>query len=217
MCLSGKAGSIVATGNRKPVLPRYLSGKESACQCRRHRFFPGLGRTPGGGNSNLLQYCCLGNPKDREATVHGVSKSWTALSTHTHTDTHRPHLMCRGVRIKLGGSRDSCAPPLGDIFSEEVTTAQSTEILSTTRFRPLLTKKENKAQRGADSLLLHSSKGVLSEAHLSPDQVRGKRTQLYLEEKGHQLLRDLVCSLGPVKEFSTVYCDPHSQRLWHSQ
>ena len=28
---------------------------------------PGLGRSPGEGNGNLLQYSCLGNPMDREA------------------------------------------------------------------------------------------------------------------------------------------------------
>ena len=41
---------------------------------------PGLGRSPGEGNSNLLQYSCLENPMDREAwggIVHGVAKSWT--------------------------------------------------------------------------------------------------------------------------------------------
>ena len=38
---------------------------------------PGLGRSPGEGNGNSLQYACLGNPMDREAwwaTVHGVPK-----------------------------------------------------------------------------------------------------------------------------------------------
>ena len=37
----------------------------------------GLGRSPGGGNGNPLQYSCLGNPMDRGAwwaTVHGVTK-----------------------------------------------------------------------------------------------------------------------------------------------
>ena len=28
---------------------------------------PGLGRSPGGGNGNPLQYSCLGNPTDRGA------------------------------------------------------------------------------------------------------------------------------------------------------
>ena len=43
-----------------------------------------LGRSPGVGNGNPLQYSCLGNPMDREvwwATVHGVAESWTRLST----------------------------------------------------------------------------------------------------------------------------------------
>ena len=38
---------------------------------------PGLGRSPGKGNSNPLQYSCLGNPMGREAwwaSVHGVVK-----------------------------------------------------------------------------------------------------------------------------------------------
>ena len=41
---------------------------------------PGLGRFPGGGNGNPLQYSCLGNPMDRGAwwaTVHETAKSWT--------------------------------------------------------------------------------------------------------------------------------------------
>ena len=38
---------------------------------------PGLGKSPGEGNGNPLQFSCLGNPMDREtwwATVHGVAK-----------------------------------------------------------------------------------------------------------------------------------------------
>ena len=41
---------------------------------------PGLGRSPGGGHGNPLQYSCLENPMDRgawQAAVHGVAKSWT--------------------------------------------------------------------------------------------------------------------------------------------
>ena len=47
---------------------------------------PGLGRSPGGGNGNPLQCSCLENSMDRgawQATVHGVKKSQTGLSTHT--------------------------------------------------------------------------------------------------------------------------------------
>ena len=44
---------------------------------------PGLGRFPGVGNGNLLQYSCEESPMDRgacQATVHGVTKSQTRLS-----------------------------------------------------------------------------------------------------------------------------------------
>ena len=43
---------------------------------------PGLGRSPGGGHGNPLQYSCLENPMSRGAflaTVHGVTKSQTQL------------------------------------------------------------------------------------------------------------------------------------------
>ena len=42
----------------------------------------GLGRSPGGGHGNPLQYSCLENLMDWQAIVHGVAKSWTLLSTH---------------------------------------------------------------------------------------------------------------------------------------
>ena len=43
---------------------------------------PGLGRSPGDGNGNPLQYSCLENPVDGGilyAIVHWVAKSWTRL------------------------------------------------------------------------------------------------------------------------------------------
>ena len=43
---------------------------------------PGLGRSPGEGNGNPLQYYCLENSKDRGAwggTVHGIAMSRTQL------------------------------------------------------------------------------------------------------------------------------------------
>ena len=43
---------------------------------------PGSGRSPGGGNSNPLQYSCLENPMDRRAcraTDHRVAMSWIRL------------------------------------------------------------------------------------------------------------------------------------------
>ena len=74
--------------------PGGLSSKESAYNVGDSGLIPGQGKSPGGGNSNPLQYSCLGNSLDRgawRATVRGVTKSRTWLSTadsHTHTYTH---------------------------------------------------------------------------------------------------------------------------------
>ena len=63
--------------------PKWLSGKEPACQCRRWRSFsliPEFGRFPWGGHGNPLQYSCQGNPMDRgawRAPVRGVTESDT--------------------------------------------------------------------------------------------------------------------------------------------
>ena len=60
----------------------YSSGsdsKESASNAGDLGSIPGLGRSPGEGNGNPLQYSCLENPMDRiarRATVHRVTKSW---------------------------------------------------------------------------------------------------------------------------------------------
>ena len=66
--------------------PNGSVGKESACNAGDTGdagLIPGSGRSPGGGNDNLLQYSSLENPMDRgawRATVHGITKSQTRLS-----------------------------------------------------------------------------------------------------------------------------------------
>ena len=58
-------------------------GKEFACNAGDPGSIPGLGRSPGDGNGNPLQYSFLENSMNRGdwwATVHGVAKSWTHLS-----------------------------------------------------------------------------------------------------------------------------------------
>ena len=53
-------------------------GKASAWNVGDQGSIPRLGRSPGEGNGNPLQYSCLKNPMDRGAwwaTVHGVTKS----------------------------------------------------------------------------------------------------------------------------------------------
>ena len=76
----------------KEGFPGGSDDTESSCIARDPGVIPGLGRTPGEGNGNPLQYSCLENSTDRGAwwaAIHGVTKSWTRLSyTHTHTHTH---------------------------------------------------------------------------------------------------------------------------------
>ena len=60
--------------------PGGSDGKESACNAGDLDSIPGLGRSPGRGYGNSLQYSCLENSMDRGAwqvTVHGVAKSHT--------------------------------------------------------------------------------------------------------------------------------------------
>ena len=63
--------------------PGGSDGKESTCNSGDLGSMPGLGRSPGEGHGNALQYSCLRNPMDRgawRATVHGLTESRTRLS-----------------------------------------------------------------------------------------------------------------------------------------
>ena len=67
--------------------PRWLSGKEFTCQCRRHRrcrFHPWARKIPWRREWQPTPYPCQENPLDTGAwqtVVHEVAKSWTWLST----------------------------------------------------------------------------------------------------------------------------------------
>ena len=63
--------------------PWWLSGKESSCNAGVQSSAPRSGRSPGEGNGNPLQYSCLGNPMDREASVQ--------FSRSVVSDSLRPH------------------------------------------------------------------------------------------------------------------------------
>ena len=71
-------------------IPGGASGKQSACQCRRHKrrgFDPWVRKIPWRRAGNPLQYSCLENPMDRGAwwvTVHSVAKlDTTEVTWHT--------------------------------------------------------------------------------------------------------------------------------------
>ena len=64
--------------------PHSSASKESACNAGDPSLNPGLGRSPGEGNGNPLQYSCLENPMDKgawQATVHGVTRVRYDLAT----------------------------------------------------------------------------------------------------------------------------------------
>ena len=70
------------------TFPGGSDSKEFACNAGDPGSISGLGRSPGKGNGNPLQYFCLENPMDRgawRATVHRVAKSQTQLSDFTFT------------------------------------------------------------------------------------------------------------------------------------
>ena len=61
--------------------------KKSSANVQDVGSIPGSVRSFAGGSGNPLQHSCQDNPRDRGAwwaTVHGVAKSWTQLSMHTH-------------------------------------------------------------------------------------------------------------------------------------
>ena len=73
-------------------LPRWRTGKESACQCRRDWFKPGLGRSLWKRKWQLTPVFLPGKLHGQGSlwtTVHGVSESeWWRLSTRTCARTH---------------------------------------------------------------------------------------------------------------------------------
>ena len=68
-------------------------GKVSALSAGDQGSIPRLGRSPGEGNGNPLQYSCLENSMDGGAcwaTVHAVTKSWIQLSDFSLSLSHNP-------------------------------------------------------------------------------------------------------------------------------
>ena len=83
-------------------LPMWFSCKEFACNAGDVGSIPGLGRSPGEGNGNPLQYSCLEGPMDGGAwlaAVHGFAKSWTRLSDFTFTFTFHVHALEKEMAI----------------------------------------------------------------------------------------------------------------------
>ena len=79
--------SIIILKNRQdfPGSTEVKNPSASAGDAGDSGLIPGSGRSPGGGNGNPFQCCCLENSMDRgarQATVRRVIKSCTQVSTH---------------------------------------------------------------------------------------------------------------------------------------
>ena len=71
VCLEIRASQVALVVKNPPA---------NAADVRDLSLIPGLGKSPGGGLGNSLQYSCLENPMDRgawRATDRRVSKNWT--------------------------------------------------------------------------------------------------------------------------------------------
>ena len=84
LCTASSRGLYLLTHLTFIQLPRWLSGKESTCQCRRHGFNPSVGKIPWMRKRQptpvFLPGKLHGHRSPTSYIVHGVSKSWTWLS-----------------------------------------------------------------------------------------------------------------------------------------
>ena len=90
------------------------SGKESGCDAGNtgdSGSTPGLGRSPGGGNGNRLQYSRLGNPRTQEPQglqSMGVPRVWQDWAHSWHTSTHKRMLVSlHGICVPVASSYSS--------------------------------------------------------------------------------------------------------------
>ena len=86
-------------------IPSWHSGTESISNAGDPRdpgLIPGFRRSPEEGNGNRLQYTCLESSIDRGvrgATVHGVAKDQTQLSTKEQDYTSRSSMVCQLITL----------------------------------------------------------------------------------------------------------------------
>ena len=155
---------------------------------------PALGRSPGGGNGNPLQYSCLENSTDRrawQATVHGVTKSRTRLSMHTQAgrSLHVPQSTCS---YSLQQNMPTCLP------APELTWIQSALAVASQARREKRPPAPNLGHQRALPLVLlspHAAITVLSGKAQLPQF--DSHLQAFLHSHSHFCEPQLLVSLLP--------------------
>ena len=70
--------------------PAGSGGKESACNAEDLGLIPGLGRSPGGGHDNPLQYSCMENPHGQTEQPVGLQSTGSHKDMTEQLSTHSP-------------------------------------------------------------------------------------------------------------------------------
>ena len=83
--------STLQPGREQLGFPGGSDGKEPACNAGDLGLILGLGRSPGGGNGNPLQYSCLENPMDRGAKRTKTQFIVAREKGHTQRSAWAPH------------------------------------------------------------------------------------------------------------------------------
>ena len=97
----GKTEYKYRTIGKRLGVPGDSDDKESACSVGDLDLIPRLGRFPGEGHGNPLQYSCLENPMDRgtwRATIHRVPKSQTQPKRLSTQRIHKDKKSLEGNR-----------------------------------------------------------------------------------------------------------------------
>ena len=128
--------SELITVLKSESFPGGSDGKESACNVgdvRDLSSFPGLGRSPGGGQGNPLQYSCLENPHGQKSLV-GCSSlghedsdmTETIASMHLEIASGSsalkdgPYLRCKSWAMSLSETEED---PVGSSWVQILSTA----------------------------------------------------------------------------------------------
>ena len=142
-------GCFIKTANR----PLYASQgvlvvknlPVNAADIRNWGSIPGLGRSPGGGHGNPLQYTCLEKLMDRGAwwaTVHVVTKSWIRLKQLSMAQYSKMTPNMFRIKFKLSAMTHKVLPDLDSATSPTSSAGSLTmQVPATLPFYPSVNHK----------------------------------------------------------------------------